>query len=233
VAGLFSGDYPAAMSYAQAVIDNDPASTAEGTLPELIEAAVRAGDYEAAATARKTLSERALAAGTPWALGLHARCEALLAEGNDAEGYYLESIRQLRRCRMAIDLARSHLLYGQWLRRAKRRRDARQELRTAHDMFAAMGIATFAERAGRELRATGETARKRTVETAAELTAQEAQVARLARDGLSNSEIGASLFISVRTAQYHLGKVFTKLGISSRSQLAQALPGVPVAVPVR
>jgi DNA-binding NarL/FixJ family response regulator len=230
MAGLFGGDYPTAMSYAQTVIENDAAGTAEGTLPELIVAAIRAGDYQAAATAQKTLSERALAAGTPWALGLCARCEALLAEGADAEGYYLESISQLRRCRMAIDLARTHLLYGQWLRRAKRRRDARHELRIAHDMFAAMGIATFAERAGRELQATGETARKRTVETAVELTAQETQVARLARDGLSNPEIGASLFISARTAQYHLGKVFTKLGISSRCQLAQALP---VAIPAR
>ena len=233
LAGLLGGDYAAAMSYAQTVIEDDPACTAEGTLPELIEAAVRAGDYEAAATACKTLSERALAAATPWALGLRARCEALLAEGADAEGYYLESISQLGRCRMAVDLARAHLLYGQWLRRAKRRRDARHELRTAQDMFAAMGIATFAERAGRELQATGETARKRTVETAVELTAQETQVARLARDGLSNPEIGARLFISARTAQYHLGKVFTKLGISSRCQLAQALPGVPDTVPAR
>jgi DNA-binding CsgD family transcriptional regulator len=134
---------------------------------------------------------------------------------------------------MAIDLARTHLLYGQWLRRAKRRRDARHELRTAQNMFAGMGIATLAERAGRELQATGETARKRTVETAIELTAQEAQVARLARDGLSNPQIGASLFISARTAQYHLGKVFAKLGISSRCQLAQALPGAPETVPAR
>src|SRR5689334_10288825 len=233
VAGLFDGDYAAAMSYAQTVFEDDPAYTAEAALPELIQAAVRAGDYEAAATAHKTLSERALAAGTPWALGLRARCEALLAEGADAEGYYLESISQLKRCRMAVDLARAHLLYGQWLRRAKRRRDARHELRTAHDMFAAMGIATLAERAGRELQATGETLRKRTVGTPVELTAQEAQVARLARDGLSNPEIGASLFISARTAQYHLGKVFAKLGISSRCQLAHALPGAPATVPAR
>jgi DNA-binding NarL/FixJ family response regulator len=233
MAGLLGGDHTEAMSYAQTVIDNDPAGTAEVILPELIEAAVRAGDYEAASTAQKSLSEHAFAAATPWALGLQARCEALLAEGADAEGYYLESISQLRRCRMAIDLARTHLLYGQWLRRAKRRRDARHELRTAQNMFAAMGIATLAERAARELQATGETARKRTVETAVELTAQEAQVARLARDGLSNPEIGASLFISARTAQYHLGKVFAKLGISSRCQLAQALPGVPETVPAR
>jgi hypothetical protein len=149
---LFGGDYAAAMSSAQTVIENDPAHTAEVTLPELIQAAVRAGDYEAAATANKTLSERALAAGTRWALGLRARCEALLAEGADAEGCYLESISQLKRSRMAVDLARAHLLYGQWLRRAKRRRDARQELRTAHDMFAAMGADRLAEWAAAELR---------------------------------------------------------------------------------
>jgi DNA-binding CsgD family transcriptional regulator len=233
LAGLLGGDYTTAMSYAQAVIDNDPAYTAEGTLPELIEAAVRAGDYEAAATAGKTLSERALAAGTPWALGLRARCQALLAEGADAEGCYRESISQLSRSRMTVDLARTHLHYGQWLRRAKRRRDARHQLRTAHDMFAAMGADRFAELAAAELRATGERARTRTPETAADLTPQETRVARLARDGLSNSEIGTSLLISVHTAQYHLGNVFTKLGISSRCQLAQALPGVPDTVPAR
>ena len=223
LAGLLGGDYPAAMSYAQTVIDNDPAYTAEGALPELIEAAVRAGDYEAAATARKTLSERALAAGTPWALGLHARCEALLAEGADAEGYYLESISQLRRCRMAVDLARAHLLYGQWLRRAKRRRDARHELRTAHDMFAAMGADRFAEQAAAELRATGERARARTPETAVDLTPQETRVADLAAAGASDSEIAAQLFISPSTVDYHLRKVFRKLHVTSRTQLTSRL----------
>jgi DNA-binding NarL/FixJ family response regulator len=223
LAGLFGGDYAAAMSYAQTVIEDDPAYTAEGTLPELIEAAIRAGDYEAAATAHKTLSERALAAGTPWALGLQARCEALLAEGADAEGYYLESISQLRRCRMAIDLARTHLLYGQWLRRAKRRRDARHELRTAHDMFAAMGANRFAEQAAAELRATGERARARTPETAVDLTPQETRVADLAAAGAADSEIAAQLFISPSTVDYHLRKVFRKLHVTSRTQLTSRL----------
>ena len=223
VAGLFGGDYAAAMSYAQTVIEDDPAYTAEVALPELIEAAVRAGDYEAAATAHKTLSERALAAGTPWALGLRARCEALLAEGADAEGCYLESISQLKRSRMAVDLARTHLLYGQWLRRAKRRRDARQELRTAHDMFAAMGADRFAERAAAELRATGERARARTPETAVDLTPQETRVADLAAAGASDSEIAAQLFISPSTVDYHLRKVFRKLHVTSRTQLTSRL----------
>ena len=223
MADLFGGDYAAAMSYAQTVIEDDPAYTAEAALPELIQAAVRAGDYEAAATAHKTLSERALAAGTPWALGLRARCEALLAEGADAEGCYLESISQLKRCRMAVDLARAHLLYGQWLRRAKRRRDARQELRTAHDMFAAMGADRLAEWAAAELRATGERARARTPETAVDLTRQETRVADLAAAGASDSEIAAQLFISPSTVDYHLRKVFRKLNVTSRTQLAGRL----------
>jgi DNA-binding NarL/FixJ family response regulator len=123
-----------------------------------------------------------------------------------------------------LPLARAHLLYGEWLRREGRRADAREHLRTAHDMYSAMGAEAHAERAARELRATGETARKRTSDTLSELTAQEAQIARLARDGLSNPEIGARLYISPRTVQYHLRKVFAKLGISSRSQLDRALP---------
>jgi DNA-binding CsgD family transcriptional regulator len=226
LADLFGGDYAAAMSSAQTVIDDDPAYTAEATLPELIEAAVRAGDYEAAVTAHKILSERALTAGTPWALGLRARCEALLAEGADAEGCYLESISQLKRCRMAVDLARTHLLYGQWLRRARRRRDARHELRTAHDMFAAMGADRFAGQAAAELRATGERARARTPETDADLTPQETRVADLAAAGASDSEIAAQLFISPSTVDYHLRKVFRKLHVTSRTQLAGHLgPG--------
>jgi DNA-binding CsgD family transcriptional regulator len=226
-ADLFGGDYPAAMSYGQTVIEDDPAYTAEATLPELVEAAVRAGDYEAAATAHKTLSERALAAGTPWALGLRARCEALLAEGADAECCYLESISQLKRCRMTVDLARTHLLYGQWLRRAKRRRDARRELRTAHDMFAAMGADRFAKQAAAELRATGERARARTPETAVELTPQETRVADLAAAGALDSEIAAQLFISPSTVDYHLRKVFRKLHVTSRTQLAGLLRSGP------
>ena len=229
VAGLFGGDYTEAMSYAQIVIENDPAYTAEAALPELIQAAVRAGDYEAAATAHKTLSERALAAGTPWALGLRARCEALLAEGADAEGCYLESISQLKRCRMAVDLARAHLLYGQWLRRAKRRRDARHELRTAHDMFAGIGADRLAEWAAAELRATGERARARTPETASDLTRQETRVADLAAAGASDSEIAAQLFISPSTVDYHLRKVFRKLHVTSRTQLTSRLGSGPAA----
>ena len=229
MADLFGGDYAAAMSSALTVIENDPAYTAEVTLPELIEAAVRAGEHEAAATAHETLSERALAAGTPWALGLRARCAALLAEGADAEDSYRESISQLERCRMAVDLARTHLLYGQWLRRAKRRRDARRELRTAHDMFAAMGADRFAEQAAAELRATGEHARARTPETAVDLTPQETRVADLAAAGASNSEIAAQLFISPSTVDYHLRKVFRKLNVTSRTQLAGRLRSGPGA----
>ena len=152
-----------------------------------------------------------------------------MSEGEAAELLYREAIDRLGQCRGAVALARAHLLYGEWLRRENRRADARAQLRTAHDMFDAMGMEAFAERAGRELRATGETARKRTaVAMNEELTGQEAQIARLARDGLSNPEIGARLFISARTVQYHLGKVFTKLEISSRSQLDRVLPGDPL-----
>jgi DNA-binding CsgD family transcriptional regulator len=229
MADLFGGDYESAMSSALTVIEDDPAYTAEGTLPELIEAAVRAGDREVAATACKTLSERALAAGTPWALGLRARCEALLADGPDAEGRYLEALSQLKRCRMAVDLARAHLLYGQWLRRAKRRREARSELRTAHDMFAVMGADRFAEQAAAELRATGERARARTPLTAVDLTPQEARIADLAAAGASNGEIAAQLFISPSTVDYHLRKVFRKLNLTSRTQLAARLKSGPGA----
>ena len=229
VADLLSGDFAAAMSYAQTVIQDDPAYTAEVTLPELIEAAVRARDHEAAVTAYRTLSERALTAGTPWALGLRARCEALLAEGPDAEGYYLESISQLERCRMAVDLARSRLLYGQWLRRARRRRDARHELRTAYDMFATMGADRFAEQAAAELRATGERVRARIPETGVDLTPQETRVAGLAVTGASDSEIAAQLFISPSTVDYHLRKVFRKLNVTSRAQLGARLWSGPSA----
>jgi hypothetical protein len=165
------------------VIDDDPAFTAEASLPEMIEAAVRAGHRQEAITAYETLSQRALAAGTPWALGVRARCQALLDEDGYAEEAYLESLSQLARSRVTIELARAHLLYGQWLRRAKRRRDAREELRTAQDMFAAMGADRFTEVAGAELRATGERARARRPETTFDLTPQEAHIAGLAAGG--------------------------------------------------
>jgi ATP/maltotriose-dependent transcriptional regulator MalT len=150
---------------------------------------------------------------------VEARCRALLSEGDVAERLYREAVERLGRTRIRVALARAHLLYGEWLRRAGRRLDAREQLRTAHLMFTEIGMEAFAERTRRELSATGETARKRTVETVDELTAQETQIAHLARDGLSNAEIAAELFISPRTVEWHLRKVFSKLGISSRRQL--------------
>jgi ATP/maltotriose-dependent transcriptional regulator MalT len=194
------------------------------SLVELIEAAARCGMTEAATRAYGQLTEMASASGTNWVLGAQARSHALLSEGDAAERLYRESIARLGKTRLRVDLACAHLLYGEWLRRQRRRSEAREQLRTAHAMLEEMGVAAFAERARRELRATGETARKRTLAARhEELTAQEAQIARLARDGLSNPEIGTRLFISAHTVQYHLRKVFTKLGIASRSQLGGVL----------
>ena len=161
--------------------------------------------------------------GTEWALGIEARCRALLS---DDEPLYQESIERLARSRALVELARSRLLYGEWLRRENRRVDAREQLRAAHEMLGRMGVAAFAERARRELAATGETVRKRTAETVTELTAQEAHVARLAVAGRTNAEIGAQLFISARTVEWHLRKIFTKLGIGSRRELSRALTSV-------
>jgi ATP/maltotriose-dependent transcriptional regulator MalT len=188
-------------------------------VPELAEAAARTGDVALARAALEWLSERTSVAPTEWVLGIEARVRALLSDGPAAEFGYRGSIEHLARTPVRAELARSHLLYGEWLRRGRRRADAREQLRTAHDMLEAMGIEAFAERARRELAATGETVRKPTVETSLELTAQEAQVARLARDGLSNPEIGARLFLSPRTVEWHLRKVFAKLGIGSRKAL--------------
>ena len=194
---------------------------------EIIEAAVRSGDRERAAGPLRRLQEISRAAGTDWTLGVEARSRALLSEGEAAERLYLEAIERLGRTRVRVALARAHLLYGEWLRRQHRRMDAREQLRTARELYSSMGMEGFAERARRELLATGETVRKRSVKTRGELTAQELQIARLAQNGLSNPEIGARLFISARTVQYHLGKVFTKLAISSRSQLDRVLPNEP------
>ena len=221
------GHYRQAMTAAQQATsyEGDLGTSNWGTV-ELIEAAARSGNADTAASALATLAEMASASGTDWAVGIETRCRALLAEGEAADRLYRESIERLSRTRLRPDLARAHLLYGEWLRRERRRTEARGPLRTAHGMFEAMGMEAFADRAGRELRATGETARKRTTAAGdAELTAHEAQIARLARDGLTNPEIGARLFLSPRTVQYHLGNVFAKLGISSRSQLHRALPG--------
>jgi DNA-binding CsgD family transcriptional regulator len=196
-------------------------------LPELVEAAARGGDAELARDALERLTETTQPCGTDFALGVEARSRALLSDGAAADDLYREAIDRLRRTRLRPELARAHLLYGEWLRREGRRVDAREQLRTAHDMFAAIGMEAFAERARIELLATGERVRKRTVKTRDQLTPQEEQIARLARDGLSNPEIGARLFLSARTVKYHLGKVFTKLDISSRSQLRRVLPGDP------
>ncbi|MFY4718781.1 ATP-binding protein [Streptomyces sp. LaBMicrA B280] len=193
-------------------------------LAETVEAAVRSGDLRAATTACRLLAETTRGSGTDWALGVQARCGALLASGGRADDLYRESIARLGRTRVRAELARAHLLYGEWLRRERRRADARTQLRAAHELFDAMGMAAFAERAGRELWATGQTPRRPGGDRAGELTAQETQVAKLARDGLTNPEIGTRLFISARTVEYHLSKVFTKLGITSRTQLDRVLP---------
>jgi DNA-binding CsgD family transcriptional regulator len=188
-------------------------------LPELIEAAVRTSNTGVAAGALERLAESTSVSGTDWALGVEARSRALLSAGEAADRLYLEAIERLGRTPMRTELARAHLLYGEWLRRENRRTDARGQLRSAYQMLTAMGMEGFAERARRELLATGETVRKRTVETLTDLTAQEAQIAKLARDGHTNQEIAAQLFISPRTVEWHLGNVFTKLGITSRKGL--------------
>jgi len=194
------------------------------SLVELVEAAVRNGMIGTATEAHDQLVELAGAFGTDWALGAQARSHALVSEGDAAERLYRDAVAHFGKTWLRVDLARAHLLYGEWLRRERRRSDAREQLRTAHSMLESMGVAAFAERAGRELRATGETARKRSSTGGyGELTAQETQIARLARDGLSNPEIGTRLFISAHTVQYHLRKVFVKLHITSRSQLDRVL----------
>ena len=223
------GQYDKALAAAQrsTAYDYDVAPR-NWALIELVEAGVRSERIDLASRACAVIGEMAAAGGTSWVLGCHARCQALLAEGEEAERLYTEAITHLGKTGMRVDLARAHLLYGEWLRRARRRADAREHLRAAQGMFETMGTAAFAQRAARELQATGETSRPRTRQTGpVELTAQEAQIARLARDGLSNPEIGIRLFISAHTVQYHLRKVFTKLGITSRSQLDRVLPAEP------
>jgi DNA-binding CsgD family transcriptional regulator len=193
-------------------------------LPELVEAAVRVGDDELARDALDRLAETTQPCDNDFALGIEARSRALLSDGATADGLYREAIERLSRARLRPDLGRAHLLFGEWLRREDQRVEAREQLRTAHNMFVAIGMEAFAERARRELVATGEKVRTRSPEARHELTPQEEQIARLARDGLSNPEIAAMLFLSPRTVEWHLRKVFAKLGISSRRQLRVALP---------
>jgi DNA-binding CsgD family transcriptional regulator len=218
------GQYTSALEHAQRASAQDELHVSVWSLPEMVEAAARSGKPDLAADALGRLRERTQVAGTEWALGVEARSRALLTDGRLAEGLYLEAIDHLGRCRVALDLARAHLLYGEWLRRRGRRVDAREQLRTAHSRFVEMGAEAFAQRARRELLATGETARKRTIETRDELTPHEARIARMARDGASNQDIATELFVSRKTVEYHLHKVFAKLGISAREQLDYVLP---------
>jgi ATP/maltotriose-dependent transcriptional regulator MalT len=217
------GRYEDAMAAAEQASEVTPELfIAVWALPELIEAAVRSGNAVLAPAALGRLIDSANASATDWGLGIAARSRALLGEGDAAEGGYREAIDRLSRTRLRPELARAHLLYGEWLRREGRRRDAREQLRTSHGMLVAIGMEAFAEQV-----------RRRTLETRDQLTPQERQIAGLARDGLSNAEIGARLFLSPRTIEWHLKKVFAKLGISSRMDLHDALPSADLeATPV-
>ncbi|MBV9750210.1 MAG: hypothetical protein JO157_15495, partial [Acetobacteraceae bacterium] len=217
------GEYAEATAAAERAYDHDGLGFGVWVLPELVEAAVRSGDRPVAEIASLRLSERSRTSTTAWARGVEAASWALLTEGSEAEVNYLEAIQQLGRSRVIVLLARARLNYGEWLRREHRRVDARTQLKAAHAAFDAMGARGFAERARRELLATGETVRKRSIEAREQLTPQEAQIARLASGRLTNPEIAAQLYLSHRTVEYHLHKVFAKLGISSRKELPDAL----------
>jgi DNA-binding CsgD family transcriptional regulator len=223
--------YDEALRAAQEAAEHphDPAP-AHWALSELVEAAARNDRTELATDAFARLKAVTRAAGTDWALGIQARAHALVSDGDAAEHLYREAIERLGRTRLRGELARAHLLYGEWLRRENRRVDAREQLRAAYELLADIGAEAFAERARRELLATGENARRRTNDTRDDLTPQEAQIALLAADGHTNPEIGARLFISPRTVEYHLRKVFGKLDVSSRRELAQALRVAPIPV---
>jgi DNA-binding CsgD family transcriptional regulator len=218
------GQYEEALLAACSASDHREVVAENWGLSEIAESATRAGRPDLAAAAVDRIARKARATRTAWALGIEARSRALLGDDGHAEDWFREAIQQLGRTRVRAELARAHLLYGEWLRRHNRRVDARAELHVAHDQFASMGMEAFAGRAGNELLATGENVRSRGLETRDDLTAQERQIAQLARDGLSNQEIGARLFLSPRTVEWHLHHVFSKLGIRSRRQLANALP---------
>ena len=221
------GRYEEALAAASAASgDTWTAYVSMWALPELIEAAARGGNTDLARQALDRLAGHTQAGGTDFGLGIQARSRALVSEGRAAEDLYREAIDRLGRTRLRPELARAHLLYGEWLRREHRRVDARVQLRAAHDILDPIGMDAFAERARRELAATGETARRRTPDTLTTLTAQEAHIARLAVDGQTNPEIGAMLFISARTVEWHLRKIFAKLGVGSRRELRQALASV-------
>jgi DNA-binding CsgD family transcriptional regulator len=215
------GRYQDALGAAQHACAHEGGGLVGRALLELVEAGTRSNADAVASEALAQLDERASADGTEWDLGVRARSAALLSGGDRAERLYHEAIELLDRSRAAVHLARAQLVYGEWLRRENRRVAAREQLRSAHEMFSGIGAEAFAERARRELMASGETARRRTDDRRGELTPQEAQIARLAQDGLSNPEIGAQLYISPRTVQYHLRKVFLKLQITSRNQLGR------------
>jgi DNA-binding CsgD family transcriptional regulator len=218
------GQYDEALVVAEEASDDMPELFVSAwALVERVEAAVRSGITKQATVALARLVERADGTDAGWARGLTARSQALLSQGKAAESGYREAIERLSGTRLRPDLARAHLLFGEWLRRENRRVDARAQLRTAHDLLTTIGMDAFADRARRELVATGETVRKRGFVTPHELTPQERQIALLARDGLSNPEVGARLFISPRTVEWHLRKVFAKLAISSRKELRGVL----------
>jgi DNA-binding CsgD family transcriptional regulator/tetratricopeptide (TPR) repeat protein len=229
---LAHGHYEEARICALAAFEQDVPYIGAIHIPDMVEAAVRCGDMDAAHAGVSRLSERAPASGAPWGLGLLARASALVADDGDAEALYVEALDHLGRSRVVTDVARTRLLYGEWLRRQRRRRDARTQLRAAYEMLQATGGAAFAHRASVELLATGERARARVPETRDELTPQEQQIAQLAAEGESNADIAAQLFISPHTVAYHLRKVFGKLGIASRNQLASVMGDrFEVAVP--
>jgi DNA-binding CsgD family transcriptional regulator len=219
------GRYPTALAAAQRACEYEDLGVFGWALVELVEAGARSGTYEVAAAALERLAERTRASGTDWALGIEARSRALLTDSQTAWRLYREAIDLLARSRITVHLARAHLLYGEWLRHENRRTDARKSLRTAHEMFVSMGADGFADRAARELGAAGERVHQSTMSTATQLTVRELQIARLASDGLSNPEIAAQLFVSRRTIEYHLNKIFSKLAISTRNQLHVALAG--------
>jgi DNA-binding CsgD family transcriptional regulator len=218
------GRYAEASAAAARAAQGDLGPFTSQALPDLVEAACRSGQPELAADALCRLQSATGGCDSDWAGGVEARSRALLSEGAEAETAYDEALTRLARTSLRVEHARAQLLYGEWLRRERRRGDAREHLRAAHDTFADFGIEAFAERARRELVATGEKVRKRQVDTLNQLTPQEEHIARLARDGRSNPEIAAELFISARTVEWHLRKVFGKLGINSRRELGEALP---------